>query len=88
MHKLPDSWTFDGNLEKPTFTPSFKHSGVKRVFINGQWTGEWNRDANGDPVSFICHYHLTAGELQFCVDSTHALAGKTVALPPIPAHLT
>lgn len=27
MHKLPDSWNFDGNLEEPTYTPSFKHSG-------------------------------------------------------------
>lgn len=25
MHPLPDSWSFDGNLESPTFTPSFKH---------------------------------------------------------------
>lgn len=25
MHPLPDRWTFDGNLESPTFNPSFKH---------------------------------------------------------------
>lgn len=26
MHILPDhGWTFDGNLERPTFQPSFKH---------------------------------------------------------------
>jgi len=28
LHPLPDNgWQFDGNLECPTFTPSFKHSG-------------------------------------------------------------
>lgn len=27
LHPLPKSWTFDGNLERPTFTPSFAHSG-------------------------------------------------------------
>jgi hypothetical protein len=27
LHPLPDSWTFDGDLEQPTFSPSFKHSG-------------------------------------------------------------
>ena len=27
MHQLPDSWQFDGNLEEPTFSPSFRHSG-------------------------------------------------------------
>lgn len=86
MHKLPDGWTFDGNLEKPTFRPSFKHSGILRVFVDG--TGEWVRDADGKPIPFICHYHLSAGQLQFCGDSTHALAGKTVALPFLPKGLT
>jgi hypothetical protein len=29
MHPLfyDRGWTFDGNLDKPTFTPSFKHTG-------------------------------------------------------------
>ena len=31
MHRLPDTWTFNGDLESPTFSPSFKHSG---------WIGE------------------------------------------------
>lgn len=65
MHPLPDGWTFDGNLDAPTFTPSFKHT----------WP----------PTGKICHYFLTAGQLQFCTDSTHALAGQTVALPVLPA---
>jgi len=26
MHPLPDSWTFNGNLESPTFSPSFLHT--------------------------------------------------------------
>jgi hypothetical protein len=25
MHMLPDTWVFDGNVESPTFSPSFKH---------------------------------------------------------------
>lgn len=24
LHPLPDSWTFNGDLERPTFTPSFR----------------------------------------------------------------
>lgn len=27
VHSLPDSWSFNGDVNKPTFTPSFKHSG-------------------------------------------------------------
>jgi hypothetical protein len=26
MHPLPDGWAFNGNLDKPTFMPSFKHT--------------------------------------------------------------
>jgi len=88
MHILPDRWTFDGNLENPTFSPSFKHSFIQRVFVNGEWTGEWKRDAGGNTIPYICHYNLIAGQLQFCVDSTHALAGKTVSLPKLPEGLT
>ncbi|MEQ1890287.1 MAG: DUF6527 family protein [Alphaproteobacteria bacterium] len=63
IHRLPDGWRFDGNLESPTFTPSFKHS--------------WGN-------KMICHYFLTAGQLVFCSDSTHRLAGQSVALPEFP----
>jgi hypothetical protein len=88
MHPLPDKWTFDGNLENPTFTPSFKQSGIKTEYVNGKWTGEWIRDAQGNTVPFVCHYILTSGQLHFCDDSTHALAGKVVPLPDLPEGLT
>jgi hypothetical protein len=87
MHALPDTWKFDGNVECPTFSPSFKHSGILRRFENGKWTGEWLRDAHGETVPFICHYVLTKGILNFCSDCTHALAGKAVPLPKLPDEL-
>ncbi len=88
MHLLPDGWSFDGNFISPTFSPSFKHSGVQRVFVEGRWTGDWKRDANGNTIPFVCHYILTAGVLNFCGDSTHSLAGKAVPLPQLPEGLT
>lgn len=88
LHPLPSDtgkWTFDGNFEKPTFSPSFKHSGMQTVTdVQGRWTGEWVLDANGNGVPFICHYILTAGVLNFCGDCTHAMAGQSVPLPPVP----
>jgi Family of unknown function (DUF6527) len=88
-HRLPDRWTFDGNLESPTFTPSFRHSGVQAVnAADGSWTGEFVHDAAGEPVPFVCHYILTAGVLNFCGDSTHALAGQSVELQPLPPGMT
>lgn len=66
MHPLPDQWIFDGNLEQPSFTPSFKHT-----------MGRGGR---------TCHYTLSQGTLNFCDDSTHILAGKSVPLPDLPIH--
>ncbi len=71
MHRLPPPprWTFNGDLVKPTFSPSFAHS---------------VRDPDGEVATEICHYILADGVLNFCGDSTHALAGKSVPLPDIP----
>jgi len=85
MHILPDNWNFvNHDLEKPTFTPSFKHTGVKTVHVNGKWTGEFVKDENGKPVPQCCHYILTDGVLNYCGDCTHSLAGKSIPIPPLP----
>ena len=88
IHILPDGWRFDGNLESPTFMPSFKHSGIRREFSGGEWTGNWIRDASGNTIPRICHYILTSGVLNFCGDSTHDLKGQAVQLPNLPVGLT
>ncbi len=89
MHPLPDSWTFNGNVDKPTFSPSFKHEGLKlNKDANGKWVGEgrdaWLYDANGKPISEVCHYILTDGVLNFCGDCTHDMAGKSVPMAELP----
>jgi hypothetical protein len=85
MHHIwTPGWSFDGNLEKPTFNPSVKITRKKIVIKDGRWTGEWVRDAEGNAVDDCCHYFLHAGVLKFCGDSKHALAGKEVPLPDIP----
>lgn len=88
MHGLPDTWKFDGNLECPTFTPSFKHEGCQIEKVNGKWTGEWIRGADGKPLRWVCHYVLTSGQLHFCDDCTHSMAGKAVPLPKLPEFYT
>ncbi len=70
-HTVPERdggprWSYDGNAEAPTFSPS--------VLI--RW---------GDkPNSRRCHYFIRSGKIEFCSDSTHALAGCTVPMEPIP----
>jgi|SRR5579864_267001 len=50
-------WSFDGNMEAPTFGPSLRMLG-----------------GNG------CHLFVLGGMIQYCPDSRHALAGKTVPM--------
>lgn len=51
-------WTWDGNVDKPTLTPSMNLPGR-------------------------CHFYLREGQMVYLPDSTHALAGQTVPLPPL-----
>jgi hypothetical protein len=66
-------WDFNGDLERPTFTPS--------LLVYPSPVHE-----DGTQYQKRCHLFLTAGVLHFCGDSDHALAGQSVPLPewPIP----
>lgn len=58
-------WTWDGNVEAPTFAPSMN------IVTNPR----------GDPhhqpqaASSVCHYFLKAGVIQYLGDCTHAMGG-------------
>lgn len=71
------NWSFDGNVDAPSFSPS--------MLI--RWGRKVPGYENGMDDGGVCHYFLTAGKLSYCGDSTHALAGQTVDLPDLPAHL-
>ena len=87
IHALPDGWTFNGNVDRPTYSPSFKHSHMHTVRDeNGKWLGGWLRDDKGNPIPEVCHYFLTDGVLHFCGDCTHAMAGQSVPLPELPPY--
>lgn len=89
MHPLPDRWQFNGNVDCPTFTPSFRHTGIKQHTENGVWCEPWwDRDAQGNAIPWCCHYVITNGQIAYCTDSNHSLAGKTIPIPPLPDHLT
>jgi len=80
MHPLPDSWMFDGNVEQPTFSPSFK-----QTFTH--WTGEpGSEEARRTREDRVCHYFITDGRIQFCPDSWHGRS-DIVAMPLIPEQL-
>ena len=65
-------WTYNGNPDAPTFTPSIL------VTYDGADTGE------DDAPPERCHSFVNEGMIQFLGDSTHALAGQTVEIPDWP----
>lgn len=82
---LGSAWRFNGNGDAPTFTPSVLVQGHQlETDQDGRWTGEWIRDAEGQPLPSICHSFVTDGRIAYLADSTHALAGQTVDLPDFP----
>jgi len=60
-------WEFDGNMEKPTFTPSLK----------------LHHDGNEHMKPFCCHTNVINGMIQYHGDCTHAMAGQTIELPEL-----
>lgn len=82
MHPLPDSWTFNGDEKKPTFSPSFAQGFVR-------WTRGVDRVTHlgrGEQQHLKCHYIITDGKIQFCPDSWHKRS-DIVSMPLIPAGL-
>lgn len=63
-------WGWNGDAEKPTFTPS--------VLV--RYDGADADETDAPPA--ICHSFVENGRMRFLDDCTHALRGKTVAIPP------
>jgi hypothetical protein len=94
VHAFDKRWTFDGNMEAPTFSPSLR--------IGPYWREPpgWDRETapkNPDgslqlgpdgrtlgAVEWTCHSFVRAGRIEFLGDCTHELTGKTVDLPELP----
>lgn len=88
------NWSFNGDLENPSFHPSLLIKGVelpKRDPI----THDLPRGADGKFLlgpdgrilgckDTVCHSFITNGHIQFLSDCTHELRGKTVPLPVFP----
>lgn len=66
-------WSFDGNAEAPTFSPSL-HIRTGRAV-------DPNYEPEPDDPPEVCHSFIRNGQWEFCSDSTHDFAGMTVPLP-------
>lgn len=68
FHVVDTRWTFNGDFERPTFSPS--------LLLNGDPTYH-------NPAAPRCHSFIREGRIEFLGDCSHALAGKTVDLPEL-----
>lgn len=68
-HGMDSRWTFNGDFEKPTFTPSFLVGGCLNHTRGKEHFG-------------ICHSYVTDGMIRYLDDCTHHLKGQTVPLEP------
>ncbi|MNE77447.1 hypothetical protein D3C80_1737640 [compost metagenome] len=67
IHVVNKTWSFNGEYEKPTLSPSLL---VTALFM-------------GDIENYVCHSFVTDGNIQFLSDCTHDMAGITVELPDV-----
>ncbi len=79
-----DGWGFNGDFDKPTFTPSILVRRGHHSDGNPECWCTYNKAHPKNPAPFtcgMCHSYVIDGRIQFLADSTHALAGQTVDLP-------
>jgi hypothetical protein len=80
-------WTFNGDFERPTFSPSV-------LVMSGHYAPDWksgdncwctyNAEDPDEPSPFKCrrcHSFVRDDQIQFLADSSHGFAGQTVELP-------
>ncbi len=76
------SWSFNGDVEKPTFAPSLHCKSGHHA--DGTPPGECWLCKKGSKACGVCHSFIIDGQIQFLGDCTHPLAGQTVQIPPWP----
>ena len=71
-------WDFNGNQDKPTFSPSLKVTHRHPVGHDSNNPAPAGYD--GPYQDDVCHSFITDGKIQFLDDCYHDLAGQTVPM--------
>lgn len=77
-------WTFNGNMEKPTFAPSILVSWTSgHPPVTPENMAEYERKPwpQTDKQN-VCHSYVKDGAIQFLGDCTHEFAGQTIPMEP------
>lgn len=82
----PKGWTWNGDTERPTFSPSVL---VRGSVLTAEGLAMVDRhepppDGQYPSRDTVCHSFVRDGQIQYLTDCTHALAGQTVPLEDLP----
>lgn len=86
----PNAWEYNGDVNKPTFSPSLLIASGHHSSLYKQGDPCWctyNATKPVDEKSFecgVCHSFIRDGMIQFLTDCTHHLSGQTVSIPDLP----
>lgn len=75
VHMVNNGWGFNGDEEKPTFTPS--------ILVHSITTLDNDDNKIQTPT---CHSFVTDGMWNYLGDCTHEMAGKSVPLVELPSY--
>jgi hypothetical protein len=71
QHLIPvPRWNFNGSFDSPTFTPS----------INETCNDPGHPSYQPQAQTSRCHFVVTNGQITYCGDCLHSLAGQTMPL--------
>jgi hypothetical protein len=78
----PKGWTWNGDTERPTFSPSVLVRGSEFTAEGKAMHERGEAPPGGQYPSrdTVCHSFVREGRIEYLTDSTHALAGQTVPL--------
>ena len=78
LNRQRHKWKFNGDFEKPTFSPSINER--TGYFVDKKCKGDdkWLKEN-----SYHCHFIVTNGMIHFCGDCSHDLKNQTLPLPEV-----
>jgi hypothetical protein len=69
LHSFDARWTFNGDFDRPTFSPSLLNTTPNKPAPPG--------------VVERCHLHVRDGKIQYCGDCSHEMSGQTIEMEDV-----
>lgn len=76
-------WTWNGSMDRPTFSPSIKVTTHRwEPPVGPENIEQWRKQPwEQKQVEHICHFFVRDGKIEYCGDCTHDRRGQTIEVP-------